>query len=391
MKEVYLDHAAATYVRPEVMEEMLPYFSENFGNPGSFNSVGFRAKEALDGARSRVAAILGCEPREIVFTGSGTESINLALKGVARASGKKHVITSSTEHHAVLHVCDFLEEQGFEITRLPVDRYGMVNPADVEKAITPDTALISIIYANNEIGTINTIREIASVASRHGVPFHTDACQAGGFLELDVRKLGIDLMTLNSGKIYGPKGVGLLYVKTGVPLEPLVHGGGHEHGMRSGTENVPGIMGFAKALELAQQEREAESKRLTALRDRLIKGVLESVPKSFLNGHPEKRLPNNANITILDVEGESLLLHLNEKGICASTGSACASGSLDPSHVILATGLPYEAAHGSIRFTIGKRTAPADVKAVLDSLPDIVEALRELSPVKLSREVVVNG
>jgi len=386
MKEIYLDHAATTYVRPEVLEEMSRHFSEDFGNPGSFNSAGFRAKESLDRARKKVAKLLGAEPEEIIFTGSGTESINLAIKGLASASKGKHIITSSIEHHAVLHTCEFLEKQGFEVTCLPVNKQGLGSPGDVEKAIRPGTFLITIMYANNEIGTIQPIREISRIAKKHKIPFHTDACQAGSFLDINVQSLGADLLTLNSSKLYGPKGVGMLYIKKGLEIQPIIHGGNHEFGLRAGTENVPGIVGFARALELAQKERVAESKRLSRLRDRLIKEILENVPKSFLNGHPTKRLPNNANITVLDVEGEALLLHLNEKGVCASTGSACTSGSLDPSHVILATGLPYEASHGSLRFTLGKRTEEKDIDFVVESLPKIAKTLREISPVKLDEK-----
>jgi cysteine desulfurase len=380
--EIYMDHAATTYVRKEVKEEMDKYFSEEFGNPGSFNSIGFKAKEALDNARKNVSELLNCIPEEVVFTGSGTESINLAIQGVAKASGKGHIITSAIEHHAVLHTCEALEKEGFKVTYLPVDKQGLVNPKDVEKAIRKDTILISIMYANNEIGTIQPIKEISKITRKRGILFHTDACQAGGALDINVERLGVDLMTLNSSKIYGPKGVGMLFVKRGTPIRPIIHGGGHEFGLRSGTENLPGIIGFAKALELAQKERVKEGERLSKLRDGMIKEVLK-IPESFLNGHPTKRLPNNVNITFLNIEGEALLLHLNEKGICAATGSACTSGSLDPSHVILATGLPYEAAHGSIRFTLGLKTTEDDINHTVKALPDVVDNLRKMSPVKL--------
>ncbi|MEM4368960.1 MAG: IscS subfamily cysteine desulfurase, partial [Candidatus Woesearchaeota archaeon] len=369
---IYLDHAATTYTRPEVKEAMLPYFDENFGNPGSFNSFGLAASTAVANARLSVAKILNCNPREVVFTGSGTESINLAIKGVARAMKNKgrHIITSKIEHHAVLSTCEYLEkEEGFEVTYLDVDRYGMVLPEVLEKAIRDDTILVSIMYANNEIGTINPIKELATVAKAHNVYFHTDACQAAGFLELDVQALGVDLLSINGSKIYAPKGIGALFVRQGVPIKPIIHGGGQEFGLRSGTENVPYIVGFSKALELAQAERKSESARLSKLRDKLINGILTSIPKSFLNGHPIQRLPNNANITILDVEGEAMLLMLNEHGICASTGSACTSQKLEPSHVILGIGLPYEAAHGSLRFTLGLKTTETDIDKVLEVLP----------------------
>jgi cysteine desulfurase len=387
--ETYLDHAAATYVDERVKKEMDKYCLKEYGNPGSFNTVGLRAKEAVDKAREKVAGIIGAEPKEIIFTGSGTESINLAIKGVARAlkkSGKgKHIITSTIEHHAVLDTCKYLEEEeGFEVTYVGVDRQGLVNPNDVESAIKEDTILISIMYANNEIGTIEPIEEIGAIARKRNVIFHTDACQAG-MLDLDVRKLNADLMTLNGSKIYGPKGTGMLYVKKGTPIKPIIHGGGQEFGLRSGTENVPGIVGFAKALEIAQHERKREAKRLTKLRDALIKGLMK-IPKVMLNGHPTKRLPNNVNVSILDIEGESLLLNLNEHGICASSGSACTSKSLKPSHVILALGVPAEIAHGSLRFTLGKRTTRRDIDKVVKVLPRIVERLRELSPVTIELE-----
>ncbi len=392
MKEIYLDHAATTHVDPRVKAVMDKYWTEEFGNPGSFHTAGLRALRALNAARASVARVLNCIPEEVIFTGSGTESINTAIKGVFRANKAKgkHIITSTVEHHAVLETCEYLEKhEGAEITYLPVDRYGQVKPETLEKAIRPDTILISIMYANNEVGTINHIAALAAVAKKHRVLFHTDACQAGGVLDIDVKKLGIDLLSINGSKIYAPKGVGILYVRRGVPIHPLIHGGGQEFRMRSGTENVPCIIGFATALELAHQEREAENARLTVLRDTLIKGVLSTVPKTFLNGHPTERLPNNVNISFMDIEGEALLLYMNEHGVCASTGSACTSKSLDPSHVILALGLPYEASHGSIRFTLGKNTTEAGIGKVIEVLPDIVQKLRHLSPVNLKMEDVL--
>jgi len=392
MKEIYLDHAATTYVREEVRQAMSKYYSEEFGNPGSFHTIGLRAKEALAEAREKVRKLINAgREHEIIFTGSGTESINMAIKGVAAANKDKgkHIVTSKIEHEAVLETCYYLEKrEGFEVTYLDVDRYGQVNPEDLKKAIRDDTILISIMYANNEIGTIQKIKELAEIAKEHKIYFHTDACQAGGTLDIDTQNLGVDLMTINGSKIYGPKGVGLLYKKMSVKMHPLIHGGGQENGMRSGTENTASIIGFAKALELAQSEREEENKRLLHLREKLVDGIKEKVPKVMLNGHPTERLPNNANITILDVEGEAMMLYLNEYGICTSSGSACTSLSLDPSHVILAMGLPYEVAHGTLRFTLGKRTTEEEIDKVLEVLPGIVQSLRRISPVNLTLEEV---
>src|SRR3989344_4304290 len=394
MKTIYMDNAATTKVRAEVKEEMNRYFDENYGNPGSFHGKGMDAKDALDDARERIAKILNCNSKEIIFTSGGTESINLALKGLAKSmkGNKNHIITTKIEHHAVLHTCEYLKKyEGCEVTYLDVDEYGMVNPEDVENAIKENTILITVMYANNEIGTINSVKKIGEIARKHNIYFHTDACQAAGYCDLDVEKLNADLMSINGSKIYGPKGVGILYVKTGVQLVPLIHGGGQERNLRSGTENVPGIMGFAKALELAQTEKDEETARLTKLRDRLVNGVLEKIPKTFLNGHPTQRLPNNANVSILDIEGEAVILYLNEYGIYTSTGSACTSQTLDPSHVVIATGLPYEAAHGSIRFTLGRETTEDDIDKVLEVLPGIVEILRKISPVNVKEEHIVEA
>jgi len=389
--DIYLDHAATTPMDPAVKAAMDPYFCDKFGNPSGFYEIGLRAHEALEEARNKVAKRLNCSSREIVFCGSGTESDNLAILGVARFKGKGHIITSSIEHHAVLETIERLEKQGFDITILPVDRDGFVNPKDLDDAIREDTILASIMYANNEIGVIEPIKELATVCRNKGVLFHTDACQAGCSLDLDVKELGVDLMTINGSKIYGPKGVGCLYVKAGIRLEPIVYGGGQERGLRSGTENVPGVIGFAKALTLCQDDKDKENKRLTQLRDKLIKGLITKVPKCFLNGHAVKRLPNNVNITILDVEGEAMGLFLNELGIYASTGSACTSKSLDPSHVITALGLPYEAAHGSMRFTLGHCTTPEDIDFVIEVMPKIVEILRKISPLDLDSNEVQEG
>ncbi len=390
-QNIYLDHAATTPMDPRVKKAMDPYFCEEFGNPSGFYEIGLRAQEALEGARQTVAKTLGCGSGEIVFCGSGTESDNLAILGVARAKRKGHIITSAIEHHAVLDTIEHLKKEGFAVTVLPVSKDGLVDPSDLKKAIRKDTILVSIMYANNEIGVIQPIKKLADICHGEGVLFHTDACQAGGYLDLNVKKLGVDLMTLNGSKIYGPKGVGCLYFKSGSKLEPIVYGGGQEKGLRSGTENVPGIIGFAKALELAQKNCSQESARLKKLRDKLINGLTTKIPKCFLNGHSKKRLPNNANVTILDVEGESVGLFLNELGVYASTGSACTSRSLDPSHVILALGLPYEAAHGSMRFTLGHSTTSRDIDFVLKIMPKIVEILRKISPLNLDSDETRRG
>jgi cysteine desulfurase len=394
MKEIYLDHAATTYLDPRVLEAMTPYFSAVFANPSSFHTPGMRAKEGVTEARNTIAKMLNCRDEEVVFTSGGTESDNLAVVGIPRShvAKGKHVITTGIEHHAVLEPLLHLQKKGeIELTVLPVDKFGMVSVETLEKALRPDTVLVSIMYANNEIGTIQPIADIGRAllkwrkaqATPSPYPyFHTDACQASGTLDLDVEKLHVDLMTINGSKIYGPKGIGMLYVRRGVTLEPLIRGGGQERNIRSGTENVPGIVGLAKALSLAQAEKEEENARLTKLRDRLAEGLLK-IPKTRLNGHPTERLPNSVNISFLDIEGEAAVLYLDAEGIYVSTGSACASASLDPSHVILATGLSYEGAHGSMRFTLGKRTTDEGVDKVLDVMPGIVEKLRHMSPVNL--------
>lgn len=386
-ERIYLDHAATTPVRAEVVDAMLPYFSDVFGNPSSLYREGRDAKNALDQSREVVAGVMNAKPEEIIFTGSGTESDNLAIMGVAkaRAAEGKHIITTAVEHHAVLHVCKELAKEGFDITYLPVDGYGKVQMKALEAAIRPDTILVSIMYANNEIGTINPMKEIvALVKSKNPKTYvHTDACQAAGYLTLDVKELGLDLLTINGSKIYGPKGVGALFIKAGTKIKPILHGGGQEKNLRSGTESTPLIVGFATALALSHQEKDEEVKRLIPLREKLIKGILERIPKSILNGHATDRLPNNVNITLLDVEGEAMLFYLDEEGIAASTGSACTSGTLDPSHVILATGMPYEAAHGSLRFTLGRSTTEADLDHVLQVLPGIIANLRDISPANI--------
>jgi cysteine desulfurase len=375
-----MDHSATTPVDPAVREAMLPYFSEKFGNPSSLYSIGREARRAIEEARQKVADLIGAKKEEIIFTGSGTESDNLAIKGVAFKNRKKgnHIITSSIEHHAVLHACKYLETQGFRVTYLPVSKEGLVNPADVERAITPETTLITVMHANNEIGTIQPVEEIGKIAREKNIPFHTDAVQTAGKLPINVDALGVNLLSMSAHKIYGPKGVGALYIRKGTFIEPQLHGGGHERNLRSSTENVPGIVGFGKACELAKQHLPDEAK-LAGLRDRLIKGILE-IKDSYLNGHPAKRLPNNANFRFSYIEGESMVLNLDMKGISASTGSACSSTSLEPSHVLLAIGLKPEEAHGSLRLTLGLGNTQEDVDYVVSVLPEIVNKLRMISP-----------
>jgi cysteine desulfurase len=391
MSEVYLDNAATTKLDPAVKAEMDKCF-EHFGNPGSFHSAGLKAKRILENIREKAANILNCNPKSIIFTGSGTESINLAIQGIARANkNKKHIITTKIEHKATLQTCEYLEtHEGFDITYLDVNREGFVSADSLGEAIRDDTSLVSIGYANNEIGTIQNIKELASITKKNGVLFHTDACQAAGYLDIDVESLNVDLMTINGSKLCGPKGTGLLYIRPGVRIHPLIHGGGQEFGVRAGTENIPIIAGLVKALELARQNQKEEIKRLTELRDYLINQVLR-IPKTILNGPMEKRLPNNVNVSFIDIEGEALLLLLDSKGIFASSGSACTSNTLDPSHVVIATGVPYEVAHGSIRFTLGKQTTKKEIDYVLSVLPSFVHKLREISPVNIEMEEVTNA
>jgi cysteine desulfurase len=382
---VYLDHAATTAVDPRVVEAMLPYWTQHYGNASSVYTLGREAHRALDQARQTIAEILNCTPREVIFTSCGTESDNLALRGVAlerrHRAHKNHIITSPIEHHAIGHTAEQLENQfGFEVTYVPVDQDGLVDPGDVEQAIRPDTAIISIMYANNEVGTIEPIAEIGSIARARKIPFHTDAVQAGGMLNLDVKALNVDMMSLSAHKFYGPKGVGVLYARRGVPFLPTQTGGAHEHKHRAGTENVPYIVGLATALELAYKELEESNERITRLRDKLITGVLERIPDSQLSGHPTQRLANNASFLFNYVEGESILLNLDLLGIAASSGSACTSGSLEPSHVLTAMGFPHEVAHGSLRLSLGKENTDQDVDYVLEVLPGIVDKLRKMSP-----------
>jgi cysteine desulfurase len=383
-RTIYMDHAATTPVDSKVVEAMLPYFTERYGNASSLHHKGREASDAMEQSRETVAEILGCKPREVIFTSCGTESDNLALRGVAFAQaeqGKRHLITTSIEHHAISHTMEQLEKRfGFEVTYLPVDEYGLVDPDAVRRAIRDDTALVSIMYANNEVGTIEPISEIAQVTQAKGVPFHTDAVQAGGTLDLDVDRLGVDLMSLSAHKFYGPKGVGVLYARRKVRFWPMQTGGAHERNRRAGTENVPYIVALATALKMAHQHAESENHRLVGLRDRLIQGVLERIPEAYLTGHPTQRLPNSASFVFKYIEGEGILLNLDMLGICASSGSACTSASLEPSHVLTSMGIPVELAHGSLRLSLGKSNTPEDIEYVLEYLPSVVQKLREMSP-----------
>ncbi|MCX8092731.1 MAG: cysteine desulfurase NifS [Candidatus Goldbacteria bacterium] len=384
MKNIYLDNAATTPVDPEVLKAMEPYYKEKFANPSGIYSFAQEIKRDIENAREKMAKFLNAEPSEIVFTSSGTESDNTAIKGIAFANQDKgkHIITSKIEHHAVLNTCKYLEQMGFSVTYLSVDRYGLVDPTDFKKAIRKDTVLASIMYANNEIGTIEPIKELAKIAKEHNIYFHTDAVQAAGKIALNVKELGVDLLSISAHKFYGPKGVGLLYIKKGTKIHSLLHGGHHEKNRRAGTENVAGIIGMAKAAEISMEfyKNPENILKIKKLRDMLERGILEKIPEVVVNGHPEKRMENILNICIKYIEGESILIHLDFEGICASSGSACTSGSLEPSHVLLALGLPHEIAHGSIRFSFGKFNTEDDVKEVLDVLPGIVEKLRNMSP-----------
>ena len=380
-KAIYMDNSATTPVRKEVVEAMLPYMTENFGNPSSIYEIGKISKHAIDKARKKVADALGAEENEIYFTSGGTESDNWAIKGIAFANRNKgkHIITSSIEHHAVLHTCAWLEGQGFEVTYLPVDKYGMVSIEELKKAIRDDTILISIMLANNEIGTIQPVEEIGKIAKENRIYFHTDAVQAISHVPIDVKKMNIDLLSLSGHKFEGPKGCGALYIRKGTKIETLLHGGAQERKRRAGTENVSAIVGLGKAIELATAGIEDSNKTLLELRERLIKGLLK-IPKTHLNGHPAERLANNVNVTFEYIEGESLLLLLNAKGIFASTGSACNSSSLEPSHVLTACGVPHEIVHGSLRLSLGSMNSEKDVDRVIEVVPEIVQKLRNMSP-----------
>lgn len=380
---VYLDHSATTPVDQKVLEAMLPFFSMDFGNPNSLHAWGRKARQAVDQARDEVSRLINAEPSEIIFTGGGSEADNIAIKGVAFAKKDKgrHIITSAIEHHAVLDTCKWLEKEGFDITILPVDEYGTIRPEELRKAIRPDTILVTIHFANNEIGTVQPIEQLGNICREQGVLFHTDAVQAAGHISIDVKKLPIDLMTMAAHKMYGPKGVGALYIKKGVKIVPLIHGGGQERGLRSGTENTAGIVGFGKAAALASDRlAKDEPEKERNLRDRLIDGILEKIEDAMLTGHRTERLPFHASFCFRYIEGESLLLRLDALGIGASSGSACTSGSLEPSHVLLAIGLPHEIAHGSLRLTLGKDTSEEDIDYVLENLPKVVESLRAMSP-----------
>lgn len=379
---IYFDNAATTPIRPEVYDAMRPYIESCYGNPSSVYKLARESKKAVDLARKQVADAIKADSGEIFFTGCGSESDNWAIKGVALAlkDRGKHIITTCIEHHAILHTCEFLEENGYEVTYLPVDEYGRVRAEDVEKAIRDDTILVSVMTANNEIGTIEPIGEIGEICRRKGVYFHTDAVQAVGHIKIDVKEMNIDLLSLSGHKIGAPKGIGALYIRKGVKIKNLIHGGQQEKGRRAGTENVIGIVALGKACELAVSEMEKTTEKLVYLRDKIIKNILGSIDYSRLNGHPSERLPGNINISFEFIEGESMLLLLDAKGICASSGSACTSGSLDPSHVLLAIGLPHEKAHGSLRISLGYQNTEEEVDKLLEVLPPIVQRLREMSP-----------
>lgn len=379
---IYLDHAATTAVRPDVLKEMLPYFTDKFGNPSSVYGFAANNKNKLTEARETIAGALGAKSEEIYFTAGGSESDNWALKCTAEAYGVHggHIITTKIEHHAILHTCKYLQNRGYDVTYLDVDENGLVDLNTLEAAIRPDTFLISIMFANNEIGTIEPIKEIGEIAHRHGILFHTDAVQAFGQIPIHVDEMNIDMLSASGHKFNGPKGIGFLYIKKGLKLKSFIHGGQQERGRRAGTENVPGIVGIAKACEIAMAEMEERMKKETELRDYLIERILKEIPYTRLNGHSKKRLPNNVNISFQFVEGESILIMLDMAGICASSGSACTSGSVDPSHVLLAIGLPHEIAHGSLRLTIGYENTKEEMDAVVDNLKRIITNLRNMSP-----------
>lgn len=389
MQRIYMDHSATTPLDPEIAQSMLKYMVEDFGNPSSIHAFGREARKAVEEARERVAFAIGANPAEIIFTSGGTESDNMAILGVATANCKKgtHIITSTIEHHAVLDTCKHLEKNGFTVTYIPVDETGRVRVADVAKAITKNTILITIMHANNEVGTIQPIAEIGKLAKEKGVYFHVDAVQSVGKIPVNVDELNVDLLSISAHKIYGPKGVGCLYVRKGLRITPITHGGAQERKRRAGTENVPGIVGFGLAMEKASQDLRDEAPRLARMRDRLIKGILERLDYTLLNGHSTERLPHNVNFSFKFIEGESLLLMLDMKGVAASSGSACTSGSLDPSHVLLAMGIPHEVAHGSLRLTLGKVNTEEDIDYILEVLPPIVERLRAMSPLNVDYQV----
>lgn len=382
MRKVYLDNAATTALSPRVLEAMLPYFTQHYGNPSSVHAFGREAKQGLDKARDQVAKALHCDPSEVIFTGCGTESDNTVLLGVAQRYGNKgkHIITTNVEHHAILHTCEYLEKQGYSVTYLSVDQDGLVTAEQVAAAIRPDTILVSIMFANNEVGTIMPIQEIGAVCKEKGVLFHTDAVQAVGHIPVDVQAMHIDMLSLSAHKFHGPKGVGALYCRKGIRLPSYIMGGAQEKGRRAGTENVAGIVGLGAAIQLATEQLEENRAKMTALRDRLMTGIQARISEVKLNGHPTNRLPNNVNFSFKYIEGESILLMLDMNGIAASSGSACTSGSLDPSHVLLALGLPHEIAHGSVRLTLGDETTEEDIDYTIDVLEKTVARLRAMSP-----------
>lgn len=389
MNKIYFDHNATTPVDEEVFEAMLPFLKDEWGNPSSIHWAGRGPRKAVDEAREKLAQFLNCQPVEIVFTSSGTEGDNHAIKGVVYSKKAKgnHIITTKVEHPAVLNTCKYLEKNGFEVTWLGVDSQGMLDLDELKKAIRPETTLITVMYANNETGTIFPIEEIGNIAKEHGVIFHTDAVQAAGKLPLDMKSLNVDLLTLSGHKLYGPKGIGALFMRRGMKLVPIIHGGHHERNRRGGTENVSGIVGLGKAAEIAARDMDKETTHLTKLRDRIEAGLTEKIPHVYLNGHPTERLPNTVNLSFEFVEGESLLLNLDMKGIAASSGSACTSGSLEPSHVLIAMGLTHELSHGSLRFSLGRSNTTEDVEYLIEELPPIVERMRAMSPLYAGGEM----
>jgi len=385
-REVYMDHGATTPVREEVLEAMLPFFKEQYGNPSSVHSKGREVRNAVEEAREKTASALGASPEEIYFTSGGTESNNIVLRGAAKKhDGFGHIITSAIEHHAVFDVCRDLEKEGHRVTFLPVDKYGRLDPSTVETAITPETFIISIMAANNEIGTLQPFEEIGAIAAKHNIMFHTDAVQVVGQLPVDLKKMQVDFLSLSAHKFNGPKGVGALYKRKGIKIDPLYRGGGQEGKLRPGTENVPGVIGLARALELSVEEIPDKINTLQSLRDKLIEGLLK-IDEVVLNGHPEERLPGNVNVSFKFIEGEAILLSLDMEGIAASSGSACSSGSLDPSHVLSAIGLDHQTAHGSVRFSLGRGNSEADIDYVLEKVPAVVDRLRRISPIRRSGE-----
>ncbi|MBQ8953709.1 MAG: cysteine desulfurase NifS [Clostridia bacterium] len=390
MKRIYMDNAATTRITPPVLEAMMPYLTDIYGNPSSIHAFGREARRALETARAQVAAAINAKPSEIYFTGCGTEADNWAVRGTAYAQKRKgsHIITSAIEHHAILHTCQQLEREGFTVTYVPVDEMGIIKLDELEKAITPETTLITVMAANNEIGTIQPIEEIGKIAKAHGIRFHTDAVQAIGAIPIDVQALGVDMLSMSGHKFHAPKGVGALYVRSGVRLQRFMQGGAQERTQRAGTENLASIVAMGKAIELATSGIEDKAKKLIAMRDRLMEGIVAAIPECRVNGHPTQRLPGNCNVSIRYIEGEALLLSLDLKGIAASSGSACTSGSLDPSHVLLAIGLPHEIAHGSLRFSLSEENTMDEVEYVIENLKEIVQRLRNMSP--LTPEALVH-